>query len=94
MKCLTVTESELKQIGLANLLLTFLFGVGSALIAFGVDIMKDSMLAQSVPASAQVVVDVVQPICLIIGAAFWIGAAWVWTWRRDMINTIRNESNE
>ena len=92
MRCLTVTESELKQIGLANIFLTFLFGMGSALMAFGVDIMKDSLLSESVPEAARTVVDVVQPICFILGAGFWVGAAWVWFWRRDMIATIRKES--
>ncbi|MGU3401570.1 hypothetical protein ACLBWS_17860 [Brucellaceae bacterium D45D] len=37
MKCFAVTESELQQIGLANLGMTISIAIGSALFAFGLE---------------------------------------------------------
>ena len=93
MKCYAVTESELKHIGLANLGQTASFGIGSALIAFGLDIFKDTRLAEQVPESAALVVSTVEPLCFIFGIVFWFVSATLWVWRRDMLATIREESD-
>lgn len=92
MKCYAVTESELKQIGLANLAVTICFGIGSGLLGLGIDIFKDTTLADSVPPNANVVVNTVQPILFIFGIVFWLAAAALWFWRRDMLSLIRKES--
>jgi hypothetical protein len=92
MKCLTVTESELKQIGLANLGVTICVGIGSALVAFGIDVFKDSLLATDVPDAALMLTKYVQPMCLIGGVAFYVIAVMLWIWRKDMIGLIRRES--
>lgn len=92
MKCLTVTESELKQIGLANLGVTVCVGIGSAFAAFGIDVFKDSMLAPDVPESARVLTEYVQPLCLGVGVVFYVIAGLLYLWRRDMIGMIRRES--
>lgn len=92
MKCYSVTESELKQIGLANLGVTICVGIGSALVAFGVDVFKDSVLATEIPAAANVLIDSIQPICLYLGAAFYVAAAFLLWWRRSMIDTIKEEN--
>ena len=92
MKCLTVTESELKQIGLANLGVTASVGIGSAFVAFGVDIFKDSLLAEQVPETARMLTDYVQPLCLVMGVAFYVIAVLLYVWRKDMIGLIRRES--
>ena len=92
MKCLTVTESELKQIGLANLGVTVCVGIGSAFFAFGLDVFKDSLLASDIPASALVLTQYVQPMCLVMGVAFYLVAGLLYFWRKDMIGLIRRES--
>lgn len=92
MKCLTVTESELKQIGLANLGVTVCVGIGSAFLAFGFDIFKDVMLTDDVPESAILLTQYVQPLCLGMGFVFYLVAGVLWWWRRDMIGLIRRES--
>ncbi|WP_428631171.1 hypothetical protein [Sphingopyxis sp.] len=94
MKCYSVTESELKQIGLANLGATICVGIGSALFAFGVDVFKDSILATEIPKEANILIDSIQPICLYLGAAFYIAAAALLWWRQSMIGTIKSESDE
>lgn len=92
MKCYAVTDSELKQIGLANLGTTITFGLGSACFAFAFDIFKDAALAGAVPTSANVLVNAIQPLGYVFGALLWIAAAIIWFWRRSMIKLIKEES--
>lgn len=94
MRAYTITDSELKQIGLANIGITSAASIGSGFMAFGLDIYKDTMLAESVPEPAQVLVSYVQPICFAVGIALWIAAAAMMWWRRGMINLIKTESGE
>ena len=93
MRCLIVSESELKQIGLANLGVTAFVGIGSALISFGFDIMKDTALEKPENATASQVADAVERICLGGGVVCFLVAGLIWLWRRDMIKTIRAESH-
>ncbi len=92
MKCYAVSESELKHIGLANLGQTASFGIGSALIAFGFDIFKDVHLSGALPETTSAVVSGIQMLCFIFGGVFWVVAAALWIWRRDMLATIKQES--
>ncbi len=94
MKAYTVTESELKQIGLANIGITGTASIGSAFFVFGLDILKDTVLATEVPKEAAAIVSYVQPISFFIGVAFWLFSAVLMYWRRDMINTIKKESTD
>ena len=93
MKCYAVTESELKQIGLANIFTTASFGVGSALLALWLDIFKDVHLTEAVPDDFSLLIGVTQPLLFLFGVIFWIIAAIVWNWRRNMINLIKKESD-
>jgi hypothetical protein len=92
MRCVVVTESELKQLGLANVLMTAATSIGSFLLAFGLDIIKDTWLSDQVPDSAKVITQVLQPICFYVGIAFYAGAVGIWLWRRDLLKLIRQES--
>lgn len=92
MKCMAVTESELKQIGLANLGVTVNFGLGSALLAFGLDLFKDKKLTPDMPEGALFMIDAVQPFCWIFGGVFWVIALLLWIWRWDMLRLIKRES--
>jgi hypothetical protein len=92
MKCLTVTESELKQIGLANMGVTIFVAIGSALLSFGVDIFKDTTLSPPSAAATAQVADAIETMCLGGGAICYLVALALWLWRRDMIQTIRKES--
>ncbi len=92
MRCYSVTESELKQIGLANLGITAFSSIGTGMLAFSLDIFKDTVLAGGVPESAKVALSFVQPVLLIGGIAFWVFAIFAIFWRRDMIKIIKHES--
>ena len=92
MRCYTITESELQQINLANIGVTANASIGTALLAFWLDVFKDTLLADNVPDSAQVVIHYVQPILLFLGLAFWGFAIAVLWWRRGLIDTIKKES--
>lgn len=92
MRCYSVTESELKQIGLANLGITAFASIGSGLLAFYLDIFKDTILAEEVAATAKSAIEYVQPILLFLGVSFWILAIVTLFWRRSMVATIKEES--
>ena len=92
MRCYSVTESELQQINLANIGITASFSFGSALLAFYLDVFKDTVLATEVPAEAQAVIGYVQPVLLFLGAGFWIFAGVLLWWRRNMVKLIKDES--
>lgn len=92
MRCLIVSESELKQIGLANIGVTVSVGIGSALLSFGVDLFKDTALDTPANAGSAAIADAVESLCIAGGIVFYIVALILWFWRRDMIQTIRSES--
>jgi hypothetical protein len=92
MRCLVVSESELKHIGLANLGVTAFVGIGSALLSFGIDLFKDTALESPDQASAAAVADAVERLCVGAGIVCYIVALLIWIWRWDMIRTIRSES--
>ena|GEM_PF-6263333 len=92
MRCYTITESELQQINLANIGVTAIASIGTAFLAFWLDVFKDTLLADNVPDSAQVIINYVQPILLFLGLAFWGFAIAVLWWRRGLIKTIKEES--
>ncbi|MGX7875992.1 hypothetical protein ACVDG5_027740 [Mesorhizobium sp. ORM6] len=92
MRCYTVTDSELKQLGLANLAISATFGIGSALFGFGLDIFKDVEMSPSLPASAQTLAQVVQPLCFYVGIAFWAFSVGLFFWRNGMLSIIKKES--
>ncbi|MEL6883441.1 MAG: hypothetical protein AAFP87_02945 [Pseudomonadota bacterium] len=94
MVCYSVTESELKQLNLANIGVASFTSLGSAMLAFWLDVFKDTTLASSVPESAQAIISYVQPIILFLGAAFWIISGVILYWRRGLILLIKEESQE
>jgi len=93
MKCYTVTESELRQIGLSNLGITGMFSLGAAFLAFGLDVFKDTLLAESVPDAAQAIVSYVQPICFFVSASFFILGLLTIRWRSGLMQLIKDESS-
>lgn len=92
MKCYSVTESELKQIGLANIAITSMGSIGTGLFAFGLDIYKDTVFATGIPETTEAVISILQPILLIGGAAFWVIAIIAIFWRKSMMTLIKEES--
>lgn len=92
-RCYSVTESELKQIGLANLAVTISFGLGSALMAFWLDVFKDQRLSSDVPDGADILFSIIQPMCLWLGLGFWAASVVFWLWRWDMLKLIKKESS-
>lgn len=91
-KCFTVTESELQQLGLANLAMTFTAAIGSALFAFWFDIFKDTEMATEIPAKAVVVLGYVKPLCLYGAVLFWTFSFAMFLWRGQMLSIIKKES--
>lgn len=93
-KCYTVTESELQQIGIANIGATFTSSIGSGFLAFWLDIYKDTALSENIPPTAAYVVDYVKPTCLYTGLVFWAFSASLLFWRYKMITTLKTESRD
>lgn len=93
MKCYSVTESELWQIGLANIAITAFASLGSAMLAFAADIYKDTLLAEKVPDSAAIAISYLQPLLLVLGGLFWVFAGVAMFWRKGMIKIIKTESS-
>lgn len=96
MRCLTVSESELKQLSLSNWGVTIFASIGSALLTFGIDLFKDTSLAPPTDkAELKAAIDIaetVQTLCLGGGVVCFAVAIGLLFWRRDMIRTIREES--
>lgn len=92
MRCLTVSESELKQISLSNWGVTIFASIGSALLTFGLDLFKDTALSPPADASTSKMVDTVEMLCIGGSIVAFLVAVGLWMWRRDMIKTIRQES--
>lgn len=92
MRCYSVTDSELKQIGLANIAITATSSIGTGFLAFALDVFKDTELAEAVPATAQVALGYVQPICIGLGVAFWVTTIALMWWRNSMVTLIKTES--
>lgn len=92
MRCYSVTESELQQINLANIGITASFSFGSALLAFYLDVFKDTVLAESISEQAEAVIGYVQPVLLAFGVGFWAFAGLLLWWRRNFIKLIKDES--
>lgn len=96
MRCLTVSESELKQLSLSNWGVTIFAAIGSALFTFGVDLLKDTALAPPADRddlkAAIEMADTIETLCLGGGVVCFAVAAGLLFWRRDMLKTIREES--
>lgn len=92
MKCYVVSESELKQLGLANIGITAFAAVGSFLLAFGLDIMKDVLITEDIPENARPLVSIIPPVSIVLGLAFYSLAGLAILWRRSMLNLIKSES--
>lgn len=92
MRCFTVTNSELHQLSFANGLMTVFFSIGSAFLAFGLDITKDVILSTSVPGEAKTIVNLAQPLLYALGIAFYVAGVLTVIWRRSMLNVIKDES--
>ena len=94
MRCYSVTESELLQIGIANIGITACFSIGSALMTFWLDIFKDTRLATEIPEDVQTALAYIQPIIFFVSLAFFsTGAAAIW-WRKRLMDLIRQESTD
>lgn len=91
MKIYGVTENELRTLTAINLFMAFAWAVGSAFLGMGVDLHKDLLLAENIPAKAEVLKDM--PTALFIGAAiFYIAGTIAFFVRGSFINTIRKET--
>lgn len=91
---MAVTESELKQIGLSNLLTTIFVGIGSALCAFAFDIDKDLYMANDMPQEVIEMAKVVSTLCWTFSAISYLASGAMWFWRRDIIKQIKRESGQ
>lgn len=92
--CYTVTDSELKQIGLANLGATGFFTIGSLLAGFAIDVFKDIALTEDVPEAAKQIIEGAQPLLFTMAGVFYLIGFLAMVWRWDMIKSIKSESLE
>lgn len=94
LKCYTITESEIHQIGLANIGITAFTALGSAFFAFWLDLTKDIAFASEIPAGMEALISYVQPILIILALVFWAIAIGGVLWRSRMLSVIKAESSD
>jgi hypothetical protein len=94
LKCYTITESEIHQIGLANIGITAFTALGSAFFAFWLDLTKDIAFASEIPKGIEPLISYVQPILMVLAFAFWVIALGGVFWRSRMLKIIKSESSE
>lgn len=87
-----ITEHELSAVSLVNAYATTLFSVGTAFIAFAIDIFKDTALAEAVPLTAQNAIEYAQPLLWGFGIFFWVAGAASMVWRWNFVRKIKRES--
>lgn len=92
MRYYSVTESELKQLDLANLGGTAFASLGSATLAFAADILKDIFLDKNDTAEADLIIFYALPILLLAGITFWVLAWRAFRWSKTMIELVKEES--
>ncbi len=93
-KCFVVTESELQQIGLANLTATATGSLGSGFFAFWLDIYKDSLLTPDLPKEAAYFFTYARPTCFWLAIVFWLLTGSLMVWRHRLVETFKSESIE
>jgi hypothetical protein len=94
MKVYGVTENELRTLTAINLGIAVLFSIGSAMLGMALDLHKDILLVDPVPAKAAILVSHVQPGLWIGAAFFYVTGAVAMYLRGGFIKTIKKETVE
>jgi hypothetical protein len=92
MKTYVVTSNEIRTITLVNFGVTVLFSLGSACLGYWLNIHTEIALAGKLPAGAEVVQTIVQPVALVAGIVFYVIGAITWFFRSGFVSTIEKES--
>lgn len=94
MKHYTVFDSDFESLATNDTATTFCMTVSSFCFAFGLDIFKDTALAQSIPASTQVALGYIQPMLFVFSFLFAAGAFAFWRKKRSKIQSIKDDCVE
>ena len=92
MQCYSVTESELMQLSLVNTLVAFAWSLVSGIGIFLIDILKDIVLSEDIPATAQSIGIYIVPALLFIILLAVFGVFKARAWRKRLIDLIKEES--
>ena len=91
MKHYTVFDSDFDSLATQELGQSVCITISSFCWAFGIDIFKDTMLAESVPEPTEAALGYIQPILLLFGIIFAIAAGAFWLKRRTTIQKIKDD---
>ena len=91
MKHYTVFDSDFDSIGTQDLGFSVCLALSSFCFAFGLDIFKDTQLAENVPPETKVVLSYIQPALLVFAILFGVGAALFWLRKRSTIQKIKDD---
>jgi hypothetical protein len=94
MKRYTVFDSDFESLATQELGQSVCLTVSSFCFAFWLDIYKDTLLAESIPASTQAGLSYFQPTLLILAAVFAVGAIAFWVRKRSTIQKIKDDCKE
>ena len=94
MQFYSVSESELRQLSLVNNLVAFAWAVVSGTGLFVLDVIKDVLLADSIPESAIGLASRFWPLLLFFLLAALLGLVLAYRWRGNLIHLIKTESRD
>jgi len=94
MQFYAVSESELRQLSLVNSLVAFAWAIVSGTALFLLDVGKDVVMTDAVPAQAISLASVFWPLLLFFFVASAIGLVLAYRWRGRLIELIKQESRD
>lgn len=91
MKHYTVFDSDFDSLATQELGFSVCLTLSSFCFAFGLDIFKDTALAQAIPASTQAALSYVQPALFVFAVLFAAAAGAFWVKKRSTIQKIKDD---
>ena len=91
MKHYTVFDSDFDSLGTQELGQSACLTLSSFCFAFGLDIFKDTLLAEAVPTATQAALSFIQPTLLIFAVLFAVVAGAFWLKKRSTIQKIKDD---
>jgi len=91
MKHYTVFDSDFDSLATQDVGVSVCLALSSFCFAFGLDIFKDTLLAESIPDSTQAALSYIQPALLVFAVLFAVAAGSFWLKKRSSIQKIKDD---